>query len=182
MANQEHTGSGDNINIEGDFYYGIRTHPTILADIINELGRSLDRLDSGDEQFSEFSINSKIKYNNVIKFQDIIKDRAVFQGKLSVIYKEFDSQGSTKKLGIFSKIRSSYKRAKGELLKQNPNISEINLVRKNADSLIESVENDLKEIINKSNNVNAPLEVIDLGLEIVLVDAFIRCKILEPPQ
>ena len=183
MANQEHKGKGDNINIEGDGHFNvIRRYPTLLADIVNELGRNFEQLPDQPELITEFDIQRKIEHNNVVKFKDIIDDQKIYIGKLNSIYHELDSQGSSKKLTIFRKIKSSYLRAKGNFLQQNPNKSEIEIIREKADSLIESVEKELKIIIDKSENIDGPLEVIDLGLEIVLVDAFIRCKILEKPE
>lgn len=183
MTNQKHTGRGDNIHVEGDAHFNvIRNRPTILADIVNALGKNITDLDDDTLLLEEFDIQSKIQYNNVIRFKQIIDDQKIYIGKLNSIYNELDSQASTKKLAIFNKIKSSYNRVKGRYLQNNDDLDEIEVIRKNADSIIEEVENDLKKLIDKSQNIQEPLEVIEMALEIVLVDAFIRCKILEKPN
>lgn len=50
-------------------------------------------------------------------------------------------------------------------------------------NIIESVETKLWDIIEKSNNPNTHLlEAIQISLYVILVDAFMRCSILEEPQ
>lgn len=68
-------------------------------------------------------------------------------------------------------------------LKEKGKYKDIDEIRVNADSIIENVENELWKIIENSNNPNSdlPIEAIKIGLLIIMVDAFMRCNILEEP-
>ncbi len=118
----------------------------------------------------------KILYNNVIIFKPIIKEYAVYQGKLNKLYVEIEKQGSTKKEFVLQNIKTIYLKEKGKF----KNIVEI---RANADKIIENVEKELWKIIDNSSNPNLdlPIEAIKISLLIVMVDAFMRCNILEEP-
>ena len=70
---------------------------------------------------------------------------------------------------IYIKIKSKY---------INGQHNELAIIQKNADNIFEEVENKILDIIdkNKTNDEN-----IAIALPIILVDAFMRCKILEEP-
>ncbi len=53
-------------------------------------------------------------------------------------------------------------------------------LRHHADDIVEDIENVLLERIEK--NVNLYHEDISFGVSIIMVDAFMRCKILENPN
>lgn len=118
----------------------------------------------------------KILYNNVILFKPIIEEYAVYQGKLNKLYEEIEKQGSTKKEFVLQNIKSIYLKEKGRF-------KDIDAIRANADTIIENVENELWKIIDNSSNPNSdlPIEAIKISLLIVIVDAFMRCNILEEP-
>ena len=56
-------------------------------------------------------------------------------------------------------------------------------IKANADNIIDKIKYELWDVIENSSNVNIDLdyEVIDICLLIILVDAFMRCNILEEP-
>lgn len=57
----------------------------------------------------------------------------------------------------------------------------IDVIRESADSIIDKVESTLLNEIRTSTNIEVSIDAINLSLQIVLIDAFIRCKILEEP-
>ena len=182
---QEHKGIGDNINVLGDLLQPtIEKHPSILAGIINELGSKLFQDDQSDTGFlKSFDIAQKIEHNHVVKYRDAIENNKVYQGKLNAIYTELDSEGSLKKTFLLRNIQNCYLKAKGkgEYLARFKGKEPIEVVRANSDNIIGDIENDLLNEICNSDNIAEPIEVIKVGLMIVLVDAFMRCKILEEP-
>lgn len=118
----------------------------------------------------------KILYNNVTLFKPIIEEYAVYQGKLNKLYEEIEKQGSTKKEFVLQNIKAIYLKEKGKY----KNIDEI---RTNADTIIENIENALWKIIETASNpiLDLPIEAIQISLLIIIVDAFMRCNILEEP-
>ena len=118
----------------------------------------------------------KISYNNVILFKPVIEEYAVYQGKLNKLYEEIEKQGSTKKVFVLQNIKSIYLKEKGKY-------KDLMEIRANADTIIENIENELWKIIENSSNpiLDLPIEAVKIGLLIILVDAFMRCNILEEP-
>ena len=78
-------------------------------------------------------------------------------------------------------IKLAYLKQKSKLVSQDTAQSEIEIVRKSADVIIKSVEKALLAEVRGSSNIEVTSESINVSLQIVLIDAFIRCKILEEP-
>ncbi len=159
----------------------ITKNPSALNIIIGELGSKIfdDQSQSANEPMSAPDPEDKIQYNNVVRFKPIIEEYKVYQGRLNKIYEEIEKQGSTRKEFVLRNINNAYLIEKG---KYN---SDIEQIRGNADNIIESVQANLWQIIDNSNNKSSdlPIEAIEISLYVILVDAFMRCSILEePPQ
>lgn len=182
MHKQVHSGVGDNISAQ--YYYAeIVKHPTILADVVNTLtGVLYSNADSPSEPPKSFQIQNKIDYNNVTEYAQIFNNHKIFQGKLDRIYDELEIQGGGKKTAFLSNLNTHYVVLRERLIKNNKTISPIEVVRQHADEIILDIENNLLKTIDKSSNISVDLEFIRISIRIVLVDAFMRCKILEEPQ
>ncbi|MBI3232719.1 MAG: hypothetical protein HYZ42_01525 [Bacteroidetes bacterium] len=159
--------SGNNILVK---------NPSALNVVIGFVGKQIFGDNNTTEPTNAPDTEEKILYNNVILFKPIIEEYAVYQGKLNKLYEEIEKQGSTKKEFVLQNIKSIYLKEKGKF-------KDIDEIRVNADTIIESVENELWEIIDNSSNPNLdlPIEAIKISLLIVMVDAFMRCNILEEP-
>ncbi|MNT78211.1 hypothetical protein D3C72_2174240 [compost metagenome] len=66
-------------------------------------------------------------------------------------------------------------------MQKNKGVDELYIIRKHADEIIEAVERNMLSEIRKSSNIESSSEAINLSLQVILIDAFIRCKILEEP-
>lgn len=154
-------------------------HPSLLADVINYISSSDLPDTTNQNRFSDsYSIEEKIEFNQVIEYKPILEDYKIYQGKINNIYVEMEQQGSFKKTFLLEHIRFLYVKAKATLA-----ISDVNSVQANADKLIKEVEESLWKIIDQSSNISSdtPIEITNFGLNVVMVDAFMRCKILEKP-
>ena len=159
--------SGNNILIK---------YPSALNVVIGFVGKQIFGDTTTTEPINAPNTEEKILYNNVILFKPTIEEYAVYHGKLNKLYEEIEKVGSTKKEFVLQNIKSIYLKEKGKF-------KDIDAIRANADTIIESVENELWKIIDNSNNPNSdlPIEAIKISLLIVMVDAFMRCNILEEP-
>ena len=151
-------------------------NPSALNTIVGFIGNRIFA-----DTFTEDPINApntadKILYNNVVLFRPIIEEYAVYQGKLNILYEEIEKQGSTKKEFVLQNIKTIYLKEKGKF-------KDIEDIKANADIIIDKIENELWKIIENSSNpiLNLPIEAIKIGLLIIMVDAFMRCNILEEP-
>ena len=151
-------------------------NPSSLNIVIGFIGKRIFDDDNIDETFNAPNTEDKISYNNIIRYKPIIEEYAIFQGKLNIIYKEIEKEGSTKKEFVLHNIKRLYLKEKGKY-------KDINEIRANADNIIDSIENELWKIVEGANNPipDLPIEAIGISLLIILVDAFMRCNILEEP-
>jgi len=182
MLQQDHSGIGDNISAQ-NYYAEIVRHPTILADVVNALTSVIYRMAEepvGHPQ--SFQIQEKLEYNNVIEYAEIFENHKVFQGKLDQIYDELEIQGTGKKTALLSNMNSQYHQLRGQLRREDPRVSMMDLIREHSDGIIADIEAKLLETIKSSSNILVELEFVRVSVRIVLVDAFMRCKILEEPK
>ena len=98
----------------------------------------------------------------------IIDDYTVHYGRVDKIYTEFDSQGNNKSSSVLSTIRQEYAKARS-------NMTDDHLFFE----VISKVE---EKILNSSNYSSIPVDELELCVNILVVDAFIRCKIFENPD
>ena len=118
---------------------------------------------------NEFAIEQKIEYNRLsAESKNIIIDYCLYQNTIEQIYSSFDKEGVNKSLFVLNRIRRIYTSYKSEL---------------NGDELFRKIRQCVKQEITDSPNRGAlTREAIETCADIIIVDAFIRCKIFENPQ
>ena len=139
-----------------------------LAAVINILSKEDWDKSEPVAEINSFEIDRKISHNNLNAAKAIIDDYTVHYGRVDKIYTEFDSQGSNKSSSVLSTIRQEYARAKSNLTD---------------DQLFFEVISKVEEkVLNSSNYTSIPFDELELCINILVVDAFIRCKIFENPD
>lgn len=152
--------------------------PQILNIAINAISDiNFDQEDTDLNLIKSFNIDAKIEYNSIKRNKHLIEDHGRYYGKINILYSELERQGSFKKEKLLRNINFLYKRIKSNYIEDNKN--ELEIIQANADDIVEAVENELLNIIDKNQSTN---EDIYFSLPIILVDAFMRCKILEEPK
>lgn len=139
-----------------------------LAAVINILSKEDWDKTEPVAEISSFEIDRKISHNNLNATKAIIDDYMVHYGRVDKIYTEFDSQGSNKSKSVLSTIRQEYAKAKSSLTDDQLFFE-----------VISKVEG---KILNSSNYTAIPFDELELCINILVVDAFIRCKIFENPD
>jgi hypothetical protein len=139
-----------------------------LASVINILSKEDWDKSEPVSEINSFEIDRKISHNNLDAAKAIIADYTVHYGRVDKIYTEFDSQGSNKSSSVLSTIRQEYSKAKSSLTD---------------DQLFFEVITKVEEkVLNSSNYTSIPFDELELCINILVVDAFIRCKIFENPD
>lgn len=141
---------------------------TNLASIINILAEEDWDARSGDYQCQPFVIESKIDSNKLKTSATIIDDYKIHHSRIDGIYAEFDKLGVNKSSSVLLSIQKEY-------LENSQSLSDDALFSK-------IVERVLEKIRQSANYVEIPLDELDLCVNILVVDAFIRCKIFENPE
>ncbi|KAA6331375.1 hypothetical protein EZS27_020008 [termite gut metagenome] len=141
---------------------------TNLASVINILSK--DDLNKNDitSEINSFQIDRKISYNNLNAAKDIIEDYRIHYGRIDKIYSEFDSFGSNKSSSVLSTIRQEYLRLKSSF--------------SDDELFFNVIEKIIEKVMESSNYEIIPLDELELCVNILVVDAFIRCKIFENPK
>ena len=149
----------------------LQKNPSALNGIIKLIGNKLFDTEVSDAQIAP-NLQEKIQYNNVIRYKPIIEEYKVYQGKLNKLYEEIEKAGSTRKEFLLLNIKNIYLREKAEF-------DTIDKIRTNADNIIDRIKDKLWELVE---NISLDQEVIEVALTILIVDAFMRCNVLEEPQ
>jgi hypothetical protein len=119
----------------------------------------------------DFDIIRKIEFNKIENTKSIISNYSLHYTRVDNIYSAFDKQGVNKSNSVHHQIRNIY-------------ISLCNgSDEKKSDLIFLEIIKMVKELIIKSANfVEIPEEELDLCVNIIVVDAFIRCKIFNNPK
>jgi hypothetical protein len=139
-----------------------------LATIINILSR--EDWTKGLTEFVTvpFDINKKISYNQLNTARIIIDDYKIHYHRIDKIYSDFDKQGVNKSLSILNGIRMEY-------LSFGMEVS--------PDQCFFSIIDNVKQkVLASSNYTPIPDEELELCVALLVVDAFIRCKIFNNPS
>lgn len=140
-----------------------------LATIINIL--SLETLANVTEQpeTNSFEIEKKIYYNDLKSVKMIIDDYKIYYQKLDEKYKEFDKQGANKSFAVLQTIRKQYIILKDEI--------------EDKDVVFLKIMDNIIDIVKSSRNfVEINYEELEMYVGILVVDAFVRCKIFKNPE
>lgn len=139
-----------------------------LSSVINLLSKEdLTSIDS-NTNINSFEIERKIDFNKLNTSKDIIDDYKLYHHIVDKIYSEFDKSGCNKSISVLNIIKSEYVKHSSELT---------------GDELFNLIISNISERILQSPNFEKiPQEEMEMCVGILVVDAFIRCKIFKNPN
>lgn len=140
-----------------------------LAEVINILAERAHDVYADSPEINSFAIEDKISFNDLEDVKDIIDDYKIYYHRLDEIYSEFDKEGKNKSYSVLQEIRRQY----GKLNKTDKAPTEI---------FYEIIGYVTKVITDSSNFTEIPMEELHMCTDIIVVDAFIRCKIFKNPE
>ena len=160
-------------------YSILSEHPSLLSMVITAISEiELDAVEeAASSNMEAFEIEAKINHNDIKRNKALIDEYKVFYKKVNSLYQILEEQGSFKKENLLRNIRSIYIQIKGKYIGNDANPTPI--IRDNADNIIEDVQDKL--LIMAEKKTNNCSEDISFGVSLIMVDAFMRCKILEEP-
>lgn len=139
-----------------------------LASVINILSKETWDESNKSDSVNSFEIGRKISFNDLIDSKGIIDEYCVYYKKVDEKYSEFDSLGSNKSNSVLATIKREYLKLK------NTGTSDLVFL-----TVIEKIKD---KVLESSNFIEIPIDELELCVDILVVDAFIRCKIFENPQ
>lgn len=158
----------DLVKKEIGFTPDIVKYDTDLAKVINALSKD----NFQNEEFPnklDFEIEEKIKFNLLDTKREFIKDYSIYIGKLQEKYTEFDRAGKNTSFAVLNSLRTVYRELKNKKIEPSGLFDEI----------IEQAKRKARE---SSNIKDVSEEMLELCIQIIVVDAFMKCKIFENPR
>ena len=143
--------------------------PSVITYVINCLS---------EESLSDVSINPDVKpfdlipkmdLNKLVKWKAIVTEYTVYSLLVDKIYQEYDKQGVNKSFAVLSSLHDLY----------------LNLVSEyRGDDLFDRLLEKVYEVVDGDSTCNESLtrEELQMNIKIVLVNAFVRCKIFKKPE
>jgi len=168
---QTNSSGGDNNNAGRDINIikQIPSQMSVLADIINRLAEiNIDDVTAVNDSQTPFTIDAKIQYNSIVKYRDIFNNVKEFYAKLNSLYTELEAAKPGVKSTILLNIQTLYLHEKHKDL--------------TSDTIIDNIFKILYNRVISSQNNQQHTEIVENSLYIILLDAFMRCKILEEPR
>lgn len=139
-----------------------------LAMVVNILSKEDWDIQDSLDSIDSFEIERKISFNNLNTVKNIIDDYKVHHNRVDKIYSEFDLMGNNKSSSVLGTIRKEY-------------IKVMNIVHDD-DLFILVLEKIQEKTLQSANYIQIPIDELELCVNILVVDAFIRCKIFENPK
>ena len=139
-----------------------------LATIVNILAaEDFNDVIGAKYEVLPYDVDRKIEFNKLDSAKAIVNDYKVHYGRLDKIYSEFNRLGANKSRAVLDAIRRFY-------IDNKKSLSD--------DLLFQKVVNGVLARVYESKNIAAmPYEELELCVNVLVVDAFIRCKIFENP-
>lgn len=140
-----------------------------LATIINILAKESLMDISTSHQIDAFDIEKKIEFNHLLHLQEIFDDYKIYYHKLNEKYGELDKIAPNKSFSILQSIRHNYIKISTE------KDSSIDIFYEIINKVIETIK-------NSPNYEEIAFEYLEMCTYIIVVDAFIKCKIFKNPK
>lgn len=143
--------------------------PSVITYVINRLADEPLAEIAVNPDTKSFDLEPKIDFNSLKKWRDIISEYTVFSLLVDKIYRAYDEQGVNKSFTVLSSLHDLYLSLASELT---------------GDALFDKLLESVYDIVNKDYECNESLtrEELQVNIKIVLVDAFVRCKIFKKPE
>ncbi len=153
-------------------------NPTLIGIVIDAIASAdLDvDLTLPPEGTQPFGINNKIDYNGIRRNRALLDEYKIYYPKIASLYDALENAGSFKKESLLRNVRRLYLVVKGRYVKDSD--TAMRIVREHADDMIDDVAEELLRLVEGSGKYT---EDAAFGVSLVMVDAFMRCKILEAP-
>lgn len=142
--------------------------PTHLADVI----RLIAAEDFGKLEPSSvvglFNVDDKLLANQLSVAKGVIEDYKIHHSRVDRIYSDFDQSGHNKSRSILDSFRHVYLK--------------LSLQFTGDELFLQIVDHMMDKVITSANYVEIQKDELLLCVNILAVDAFIRCKIFKAPQ
>jgi hypothetical protein len=156
----------------------ISRQPSMLSKAINAIADlDIESVEKSLEDNKVYDIKRKITHNALRSNAHLIHTYKIYHRRINAIYDELEQAGSIKKIRLLNNINSLYLTISGKYILDSPD--HLDIIRANSDIIFNDVYDELCNLAEKSTHWK---EDIVFSVRLIMVDAFMRCKILEKPE
>jgi hypothetical protein len=197
MANSENSSvnqtiNGDNntqviqeIVVNKEYFDSIilGKYPSIIHQVVFRLFEVISSDLPTNNGVPEYLPEDKIEHNRVLKYKDVIHAYGEYTQFLDSAYDSLESDTPGRRRRFLFYIHSQYLRLVGILRSGDPAKAKIDLIRDNADRILEDMINVLMISMASDRELpNVTKEELVVCIETIICHAFVECKILENPN
>lgn len=162
----------------------VKKIPSLISNLVMLLGNACleDEYSTSSIDIKDFKPDEKIEYNCVVVYKEIIKEFSTYYSICDNFLNAFDDSNVNGKSKILRCVHVWYLLAKGQVLKEKPGKSEIEVIRANSDKIIDMVKERILQVVRDSKETDTTYqEDLELGIVCFICYCFMECKILEKP-
>ena len=144
--------------------------PMFITKVINKLSDpSFPQVSPNDIDYKRYKIHEKVDYNELKRWKTDIKLYAPYKKYIEDIYRDFGDQGQYKRERVYQWLYREYSRLHVTL---------------QADELFDALKDFVSSKVNQDITLfdNVTYEEMEDNICMVLVEAFIECRIFEKPE
>lgn len=140
---------------------------TDLAIVVKALATNVKDW-SKDRRPIEFDVEKKIDFNHLEGRKRLINDYKLYIGKLNAVYGEFVDNGTDYSFIILQNLSDIYSRYFGQF---------------ESNALFDKIVDETRVVaLNSRSAEDIPVDRLNVCINVIVVDAFIRCRIFEDPE
>jgi len=140
---------------------------TDLAIVVKALATNVKDW-SKDRMPIEFDVEKKIDFNHLEGRKRLINDYKLYIGKLNAVYGEFVDNGTDYSFIILQNLSDIYSRYFGQY---------------ESNALFDKIVDETRVVaLNSRSAEDIPVDRLNVCINVIVVDAFIRCRIFEDPE
>ncbi len=140
---------------------------TDLAIVVKALATNVKDW-SKDRRPIEYDVEKKIDFNHLEGRKRLINDYKLYIGKLNAVYGEFVDNGTDYSFIILQNLSDIYSRYFGQY---------------ESNALFDKIVDETRVVaLNSRSAKDIPVDRLNVCINVIVVDAFIRCRIFEDPE
>lgn len=140
---------------------------TDLAIVVKALATNVKDW-SKDRRPIEFDVDKKIDFNHLEGKKRLINDYKLYIGKLNAVYGEFVDNATDYSFIILQNLSDMYSGYLGQF---------------ESNALFDKIVDEARELaLNSKSAEDIPVDRLNVCINVIVVDAFIRCRIFEDPE
>ena len=140
---------------------------TDLAIVVKALATNVRDWSKGRRPI-EYDVEKKIVFNHLEEHRRLINDYKLYIGKLTAVYDEFVDNGTDYSFIILQNLSDMYSRYLGQY---------------ESNALFDKIVDEARELAMNSKSAEyIPVDRVNVCINVIVIDAFIRCKIFEDPE